>query len=311
MIILEDYRKEIVKELFGIKSFSDAWGNSWEQKVKGIIGDNLTEEKLFEIGEKAREIFFSTSDGRGQGAVSSAGTAWECFLAWYLNLGLVGTRTIVIKPKKQFNLESIKDTLTVNYGEFTSSSETDLIAITFPIEKELCYSLEYLKNHGGDDFSLEQLNNIEPYSLKEIRNRLNELAKDNISRLKVNVIQCKTNWNDNAQIPMAWDMIYSSTGFQGKDISIGKNELSIHKLKDFKYSFMTVPTQSDLDKFKTSSTHVLRVKNLSGKNFWGNETKSGVAYSLGEAFKLNYKESYEEKLFGERIIDVDLEYFNL
>lgn len=311
MKILEEFRKEIIEELFRINSFSKAWNGSWEQKIKDIIDGNLTEEKLLKIGGEARNIFFSTSDGRGQGAVSSAGTAWECFLAWFLNLGLIGTRTIVIKPKKEFNLESIKDALTVNYGEFTSSSETDLIAVTFPIEEELCYSLEYLKSHGGDDFSLENLNSIEYSSLRKIRERLNEIAKDNISRLKVNVIQCKTNWNDNAQIPMAWDMIYSSTGFQGKDISIGKNELSIHKLKDFRYSFITVPTQSNLSKFKKTSTHVLRVKNLSGNNFWGNPTKEGVAYSLGDIFEMNYKESYEEKSFNERIVDMELEYFNL
>ena len=134
MQLLENYRKEIINYLFRINSFSNAWNNSWKSQIKKILTeDKLTEDKLLKIGREARNIFLSTGGGtRGQREVSCAGTAWESFLTFYLNLGLIGTRTIVIKPKKEFNFKRIQDTLTVNYGDFTSSSETDLIAITFP-----------------------------------------------------------------------------------------------------------------------------------------------------------------------------------
>ena len=39
----------------------------------------------------------------------------------------------------------------------------------------------------------------------------NYLCARDFDSFEIGVIQCKTNWNDNAQIPMLWDMIYSNT----------------------------------------------------------------------------------------------------
>ena len=155
------------------------------------------------------------------------------------------------------------------------------------------------------------MENPEGLTLKKTNEFLNDTLENNIIKVKVNVIQCKTNWNDNAQTPMGWDMIYSSTGFQGRDISIGKNNFSIHKLEEFKYSFMTVPTQKDLNTFTDRSTAVLRVKNLSGKNFWGDHSKQDVAMNIGEIFKENFNDSFSEKSFNQRILENDLSFFDL
>lgn len=300
--LLEYYRQEIIKDLFDTNSFKDAWEGSWQDKIKEII----EEEGFIKLTERAKEIFTTTSDGRGQGAVSSAGTAWECFLTWYLNLGLVGTRTIVIKPKKKFNLEAIKDTVTVNYGEFTSSSETDLIAVTFPKSDEIAYTSE---NKEGFESIIKAINSLEEIRFSKLNTILNSIVKENIHKIKVNVIQCKTNWNDNAQIPMAWDMIYSATGFQDRSISIGKNGLSIHKLKEFKYSFITVPSNNN--EYKKSTTSVLRVRELSGANFWGLPTKNEVAHTVSDIFELNYLDSYNENPLAQRHEQNDISYFQL
>ena len=142
--LIEIYRKEIIKYLFEIKSFSQSWENSWKKEMLTLLNnEELNEVNFFKLGENLRRIFLLTSSGdRGQGEVSSAGTGWESLLAWYLNLGLIGTRTIVIKPKKKFNFDTIQKTITVNYGNFISNSESDLIAVTFPPKKDIAYSVE-------------------------------------------------------------------------------------------------------------------------------------------------------------------------
>lgn len=305
--LIEIYRKEIIKYLFEIKSFSQSWENSWKKEILTLLNnEELNEVNFFKLGENLRRIFLLTSSGdRGQGEVSSAGTGWESLLAWYLNLGLIGTRTIVIKPKKEFNFDTIQKTITVNYGNFISNSESDLIAVTFPKEDDVTYSILQLKEYEGKIFSINLLEELENYSLDKLNLFLNKIIENNISKIEVNIIQCKTNWNDNAQIPMGWDIIYSSTGFTKENIKIGRDGFSIHKIKDFKYSFITVPTQKDLDKIKETSTQVLRVNKLSGGIFWGAKTKQNVAKNISEIFNSNFYESYNEIKFNERIKEIE------
>ena len=311
--LIEIYRKEIIKYLFEIKSFSQSWENSWKKEILTLLNnEELNEANFFKLGENLRRIFLLTSSGdRCQGEVSSAGTGWESLLAWYLNLGLIGTRTIVIKPKKEFNFDTIQKTITVNYGNFISNSESDLIAVTFPPKQDIAYSVEKLEEYENKVFSIDLLEELDAYSVDKINLFLNKIIENNISKIEVNVIQCKTNWNDNAQIPMGWDIIYSSTGFTNENIKIGRDGFSIHKIKDFKYSFITVPTQKDLDKIKKTSTQVLRVNNLSGGIFWGAQTKVDVAKNISEIFNDNFSESYKENSFYDRIKNVNLDEIGL
>ncbi|WP_369711696.1 hypothetical protein AB8B22_03645 [Leptotrichia sp. HSP-334] len=311
--LIEIYRKEIIKYLFEIKSFSQSWENSWKKEILTLLNnEELNEVNFFKLGENLRRIFLLTSSGdRGQGEVSSAGTGWESLLAWYLNLGLIGTRTIVIKPKKKFNFDTIQKTITVNYGNFISNSESDLIAVTFPPKKDIAYSVEKLEEYENKVFSIDLLEELDAYSVDKINLFLNKIIENNISKIEVNVIQCKTNWNDNAQIPMGWDIIYSSTGFTKDNIKIGRDGFSIHKIKDFRYSFITVPTQKNLDKIKETSTQVLRVNKLSGGIFWGEKTKLNVAKNINEIFNDNFHESYNEIKFNERIKNLDLKEIGL
>jgi len=310
MPLLEVYRKAVISDLFKMKTFQSCWESQWGEKATDIIGDtpNFTELQL--LGDNLRNIFLSTNDGgRTQGNLSGGGAAWECLITWYINLGLIGTRTIVLKHKKAFVPPVVAEALTVWYEGFSSNTESDLIAITFPDENEACYNAEYLQKFNGKSFNINELNSEISHSFN--LNEIDRFIRDNFSKIKINVIQCKTNWNDNAQIPMAWDMIYSSNSFSGREISIGSKSYSIFKLNNFAYSFVTVPTQKNLEMFKDTSTSVARVKRLSGHNFWGVQTKENIAYSLGDIFELNYPSSFDKEQFEDHFSSLENDYFNL
>lgn len=44
-----------------------------------------------------------------------------------------------------------------------------------------------------------------------------------VGNLEAHIIQCKTNWNDNAQIPMLWNMVYATKDFKENKIYRSKN----------------------------------------------------------------------------------------
>lgn len=84
---------------------------------------------------------------------------------------------------------------------------------------------------------------------------------------------------------MLWDMIYSAKTFK-TEITIGCEDYSIGGAKLFSYAFATVPTIK-LEKLKPTSVAVSRVRNLSGGNYWGMKTTSGVASSIKEMLTRN------------------------
>jgi hypothetical protein len=131
-------------------------------------------------------------------------------------------------------------------------------------------------------FNVPPLTNGASYDLKGLDSALSHNPRD----IELSVIQCKTNWNDNAQIPMLWDLIYSSNSFRMANVSVGHNGINPTSFKRFTYSFVTVPTSRG--PFNSSSLPVLRVKNMSGGNYWGRQSKSGVARSVSEFFTANY-----------------------
>lgn len=102
------------------------------------------------------------------------------------------------------------------------------------------------------------------------------------------------------------------------NISIGRNGYSISTVSRFTYSFVSVPTISiDVkSKLNPNSTCVRRVFPLSGSNYWGEPTKSGVANSLKEMLQRNlasgHASSHLDTLnIGLNIIDSTYDYFKL
>jgi hypothetical protein len=141
------------------------------------------------------------------------------------------------------------------------------------------------------------------------------LCSRDFDSLEIGVIQCKTNWNDNAQIPMLWDMIYSANGFSGRNITIGREGFNIHAASNFTYSFVTVPSNKKAN-YNSNSVAVKRVTNLSGGNYWGKPTEQHVARSLKEIFTNNFQEGYKDNIRADirnnlSHLSSDLSYFDI
>ena len=258
MSLVDQFRIEQLKYISNLTSFRNSWSNL-KGKIAFIIGDSPTPETIYKLGENLEKIFRSHEVlGRDNSAVSTGGVAWECLVCWYLNLVFYGTDVVVIRPHVNFTPPIISDALTVSISNHATNTESDLIA--FNIVK----------------------NNLDILDL----NSINNLILQNPLDTDITVIQCKTNWNDNAQIPMLWDLIYSSERFRIPNVSVGRNGINPSSFRKFAYSFIAVPTSRG--SFTPSSLAVLRVSNLTGGNFWGRPTQPGVSRSVSEFFTTNY-----------------------
>lgn len=277
--MIESYRKAAVESAMSTSSAKNSFPH-WAKYISAITHDRLSGRIIFDLGDHLREIFNASSQGNTRvgentnSSVSAGGAAWESLVCWYLNLCLIGSNVVVIKSKKDLLPRFITDAIAVKYNNFKSNTEADLIYIAFPEvqdwpekgEKEL-FSIYF-------DRVLSKV-----FSMKDI---------------SIGVIQTKTNWNDNAQIPMLWDMVYSAKGF-GRNVTVGSKGRSIESFASFTYSFVTVPSQKDVDRnYKVTSTSVNRVRNISGGNYWGLPTKDGVADSLNEFIGRNLSDYIPE-----------------
>jgi len=302
------FRKVSTESLFTTQTMTQCWP-IWKVKIKSILGDNYNETDIINLGDYLSEIFQSTGgDGRGQSQVSAGGTAWESLVCWYINLCSIGSRTVAIK-KMSLVPKPIQDAITVNYGNFACNTESDITVITFPNKKEFITDIEQLsiQNNGIP---------IEPF----IRDKFNTEVSDylcarDFDDLEIGIIQCKTNWNDNAQIPMLWDMIYSANGFRGRNITIGREGFNIHNANNFSYSFVTVPSNQRAN-YNSNSVAVKRVTNLSGGNYWGKPSEQHVARSLKEIFTNNFQAGYINNIRADIRENLpklgnELSYFNL
>lgn len=280
--IVEALREASISKLFNANVFATSFG-SWSTEISRLIPAR-TPRQILDLGDHLSEIFRTTSTGtRGQGDVSGGGAAWESLVCWYLNLCLIGRRTVVIKHNRELIPKPISDAITVNYHNFVSNTESDLIAITFPDRED--YSID------KDNIRVLDENGL-PVTLRIGRNNrydsmavLNALCHRDFTDIEIHIIQCKTNWNDNAQIPMLWDMIYSATHFR-TNVTVGKNGYAIADVARFTYSFVTVPT-SRIDGITANSTCVKRVTNITGGNYWGRPTENHIANSIKEMLQRN------------------------
>ena len=279
--MIEVWRKAVLDEVFSTSTLREAWP-VWRSKILDKLPE-LNGRAVFQLGDYFSEIFKSTSPERAdvslqttQSMKSSAGNLLESLVTIYCNLCLVGRNAIVIKKRDGVMPRSVMDALTVSYRSAQFNSEFDVVGLVLPegeFEKEMAYE-HYLEAYY--DSAKGKL-----FLKREIDRRV----ADCFSSVKINVIQCKTNWNDNAQIPMLWDMIYSSAG-KGGPVQIGVNDRTIRE-DNFTYSFVTIPTVNP-EKIKADSVAVQRVVNLSGGNYWGLPSKRGVANNIKEMLSRNF-----------------------
>jgi len=247
-----------MNHISNVGSFERSWP-TFSEKLDECCGIEPSAENIFRLGSQLSTIFQSNSkEGRSQESLAGGGAAWECLVTWYLNLVFWGTEVLVSKQKKDFIPKIINDSLCVTISNHATNTESDVIAFNVPHGSNL-----YLK-------------------LSDI----NDLVEENILDVVLSVIQCKTNWNDNSQIPMLWDLIYNSSSFRLPHVSVGRNGFNPSSFGKFGYSFVTVPTVKKPP--KPSDVSVRRVTNLTGGNYWGKESESGVCRSLNEFFGKNY-----------------------
>lgn len=288
MNIPEYFRKLSIESVFSTNTMINCWP-IWKESINEILGDNFNETDIINLGNHLSDIFRSTGgEGRGQSQVSAGGTAWESLVCWYINLCTIGSRTVAIR-KMSLVPKPLQDAITVNYGNFACNTESDITVITFPDELEFKTDIEDLEieNNGLT---------IENFKRGKFNTEIsNLLCAKYFDSLEIGVIQCKTNWNDNAQIPMLWDMIYSANGFSGRNITIGRNGFNIHDTNNFTYSFVTVPSNQRAN-YNSNSVAVKRVTNLSGVNFWGKSTEQFVARSIKEIFTNNFQSGYPNNI---------------
>jgi len=279
--IIEELRKAAVKKLFATNTMTRCFP-IWKNTIDSLT-PNKTPSQILELGDHLSEIFRQTGNtGRGQGEVSSGGTAWESLICWYLNLCLIGRRTVVIRHNKALIPTPINDAITVNYHNFASNTESDLIAITYPDKGDYHCDIEELSLTDARGRMIPVRNTRGSYNLKKI---MDALCERDFHELEIHIVQCKTNWNDNAQIPMLWDAVYAAKNFRN-GVSVGQNNFTVSDVAHFTYSFVTVPTNR-LDGFTPNSTCVKRVMNLTGGNYWGHATQNDVAASVKEMLHRN------------------------
>ena len=263
---VEGLRRLAVGRVHAMAGFESCWP-TWRSEIAKLTSDLTSADQVYELGSNLRAVFrLTASVGRDQGSLSGGGAAWEGLVCWYLNLVLTGTSAVVVKQSRSLIPSALSDAISVNYNNTQTNTESDLSGIVFP---------------EGDPFLLR------PYDRAECE----AFVAQNLARISLHNIQCKTNWNDNAQIPMLWDMVYRAKGFRDSGVSVGRNGRSIADLRSYSYSFVTLPSQNSL--FAANQMAVKRVAGLSGRNFWGLPTDSGVAWSISEMFK---------HVFGDEVI---------
>ncbi|MFD1162174.1 hypothetical protein [Hwangdonia seohaensis] len=308
--LTEYIRRISVESCFELSAFTNGW-TTWKARITAILGSQYNQSDILNLGDNLSDIFLSTrAGGRTQDSLSGGGYGWEGLVCWYLNLCFAGTRAVAVR--KTSNLpEPLRDCISVNYGNFRSNTESDIVIMVFPNQSEFTNdrSTLNLSDSQGNVIPNVKRGN---FNYKEIVNRLAELHFDDF---ELGVIQCKTNWNDNAQIPMLWSMIYETNTFANNSISLGRNNYSMKDLANFSYSFMTVPTNA-LSTYKQNSTSVNRVRNLTGGNYWGYPTSSSIASSIKEIYNNNFRNVFPTNVrrsIANILSDLngDLDYFDI
>jgi len=283
---INDFKITYLRKLASTKSFADAW-QVWEPKIRARFSNNPTGSEILDLGDSLSDVFQSNStSGRAQSSLAGGGAAWECLISWYLNFICWDIPVMIIKQSKSFVPTTINNVLAVTISNNQTNTESDIIIFSVPLGDALT---------DLTDSKLSTLN-------EHLKVRLNEVVLVNL--------QCKTNWNDNAQVPMLWDMIYNSNS-RLPNISVGTNGVSPQSVGRFRYSFVTVPTVK-LEKIKPSSLAVLRVKNMTGGNYWGHASKQDVASSIKELPNRNFSSFFSGGICShiDRTIKKDPDYLN-
>lgn len=264
--LAEQLRGFALQDLDLIKSFKAGWPDRAAYFDSLLANGPITRSVILALGDHLSGAFrLEGSNDRSQGSLSSAGAVWEALVVWYLNLCLAGTHAVCIRGGKLIP-KCLCDALSICFESSVLRSEPDVVVV-----------------------SCEKLLMVPP---QESRKKAIEMAaaivEANFATTGLVNIQCKTNWNDNAQIPMLWNMLYNQArkgAVIPNGFTIGSSGHTLSGLGHFGYAFVTVPTQKKAPHgYKSQSVEVLRAKTMTAGNYWGYPSKNGVCQSIREFF---------------------------
>ena len=273
-----EYKLKTLNTMFDSESIKGSF-SIWKNEIIKV-------QNIFDLGDNLSNIFSSSSpilSKRAQSSLSGGGANWERLVLWYLNLVSWNTNIFFLKANKNIVPKVITDSTTVIIQNNRTNTESDIFGFSIPFK--------YLDTKKDIDSKV-----------------ISNLIEENTGECNLSIIQCKTNWNDNSQIPMLWDMIYKANFSDNQFVNIGTYGYSPRSFKKFNYSFVTVPTGKKV--IKANSLATLRVKNLSGGNYWGRESANGVALSLKEFFMKNYEESFGSNIQNHINVKINKEIIN-
>lgn len=262
-------RHVYMSRLAGLKSVEAAWP-AISAAVRTSLGPTPSAQGIFELGNDLESLFRAPGGGRGQSDVSRSGHVWEAIVVWYLNFVAYGSSLLATRYTGDLVPQTLRDILTVRFNGKSTTSESDVVVFTVPGEPE--------------DASASGANAV---------------IRENLSSTRLSVVQCKTNWNENAQIPMLWDMVYRGIPDGGQNnVRVGSNGLSPRALdgKQIYYAFATVPTSTKPP--APGSLNATRVNALSGGNYWGRGSKEGVAQAFSQYLGTNFSAMFDGDVVG-------------
>ena len=258
MNLIEQLRKAAVEHTLLSFSKGDWWKLRREFFQSAFAKkENPSPRELLLLGDHLSAAFqLDGKNNRNQDGLANAGHLWSGLVLWYLNLCYAGTHAVAVRAP--FIPGPIGDALRVTYNNVSLRSDMDILVLA-------CRSLKELPEAATNEAMKTQV--------------ASHLAHD-FSRVGVVNVQTKTNWKDNAQIPMLWNLLFRlarTSHSSDESFVIGAGDYHMSNLGYFAYSFATVPTNSPQD-LGPSSMPVLRVSVMTGGAFWGRPTKNGVCY---------------------------------
>ena len=298
---IEQYREAAVAHSISRSSFNELFPTFQQefQRFKPLDFYKFTRisEEIRDITEKAGNVWLkrqpqpTSANARiklRNAAVSRAGKSFEFLITYYLNLGFIGSNAVVTVPTKALIADCFRDCTAVTFkGQSTQTSEIDNYVIVFP----------------DSDKAPELHKKIKLLNANELKKLITKYSEHYFTEIQLGALQLKTNWNDTAQAPTLWNIIYELSKTKkliGTGVQVGNNGWYLHDLKQFTYSFVTRPTQ-DPDSFTTTGTPVARVGSLSGGNYWGCPAKPAIAKTVSDIygiFQSAFSASPQRKLLG-------------
>lgn len=275
-VMIEKWRKAIIDDLFESASIKKVWP-AWQKEISRRLPE-LNGRAIFDLGDAFAEIFNSCASEK-----SLAGSLFESLTVLYCNMCLIGKPALVIPKKERFLPHCITDALAVNYFSVRLEPDLSVIGLVFQSsDEEAVFNSDLIHEIQSAEFS----DKIKALRLKRT---IDLFTSDHFNDVTINAVKCKTNWNDTAQIPMLWDMVYENAFVSetngSQPIHIGQNDYRVTRER-FTYAFLTLPTNTK--EIKPDSVSVLRVKHLSGGTYWGLKSIKGTAQNIKEMLIRHY-----------------------